>query len=400
MAQENPQTAGMATNGPTDGNVMFPHSGIPASSVQLTIRLLMQSRDVGSIIGKGGATISKFRNESHAHINITDGGTERIVTLTGTTDAIFAAFSMICKKVEEGFRQSTSSSGQQPPVSLRLLIPASQCGPLIGKSGSKIKELREATGTTVQVAGELLPNSTERAVTISGTSDALSQCLYRIACVMLENPVRGPTIPYRPRQTNSVPAATPPFLGFPPTFTLNDPFALGVQPPVLQMKPLASDYVSADPLLYNSAGPMTTAGHPTNFDMCIPNELVGCVIGRGGHKISEIRRQSGASIKIGNIVANCPDRRITVTGTTECVTAAQHLISARLQAELANKHVTHPDVMSTMILPHNVNGVGGSNGMHMLPKQDHHILPSMQPMHTPSGLPLAAGPDNGQSVQA
>lgn len=31
----------------------------------------------------------------------------------------------------------------KPPVTLRLVIPASQCGSLIGKGGSKIKEIRE-----------------------------------------------------------------------------------------------------------------------------------------------------------------------------------------------------------------------------------------------------------------
>ena len=36
-------------------------------------------------------------------------------------------------------------------VSLRLIVPASQCGSLIGKGGSKIKEIRESTGATIQV---------------------------------------------------------------------------------------------------------------------------------------------------------------------------------------------------------------------------------------------------------
>lgn len=31
----------------------------------------------------------------------------------------------------------------KPPVTLRLVVPASQCGSLIGKGGSKIKEIRE-----------------------------------------------------------------------------------------------------------------------------------------------------------------------------------------------------------------------------------------------------------------
>ena len=78
-------------------------------------------------------------------------------------------------------------------ISFRLVIQSSQCGSLIGKGGAKIKEIREAsrhpveakcveccivvvpqsTGVSIQVAGETLPNSTERAVTISGLEATL-----------------------------------------------------------------------------------------------------------------------------------------------------------------------------------------------------------------------------------
>lgn len=74
----------------------------------------------------------------------------------------------------------------RPPISLRLIVPASQCGSLIGKGGSKIKEIREVTGASIQVASEMLPNSTERAVTLSGTGEAITQCIYHICNVMLE----------------------------------------------------------------------------------------------------------------------------------------------------------------------------------------------------------------------
>ena len=39
----------------------------------------------------------------------------------------------------------------RPPITFRLVVPASQCGSLIGKGGSKIKEIREVTGASVQV---------------------------------------------------------------------------------------------------------------------------------------------------------------------------------------------------------------------------------------------------------
>ena len=49
-----------------------------------------------------------------------------------------------------------------------------------------------------QVAGETLPNSTERSVTVSGTPLSLTLCIAQICNIMLENPPRGPHIPYKP----------------------------------------------------------------------------------------------------------------------------------------------------------------------------------------------------------
>ncbi|KAF7247673.1 Poly(rC)-binding protein 3, partial [Varanus komodoensis] len=186
--------------------------------------LLREPSEVGSIIGKKGETVKKMREESGARINISEGSCpERIVTITGPTDAIFKAFSMIALKFEEDINASMTNSTvtSKPPVTLRLVVPASQCGSLIGKGGSKIKEIRElghvvkcvflvtalyifqSTGAQVQVAGDMLPNSTERAVTISGTPDAIIQCVKQICVVMLESPPKGATIPYRPKPASA-----------------------------------------------------------------------------------------------------------------------------------------------------------------------------------------------------
>ena len=50
-----------------------------------------------------------------------------------------------------------SSVTSRPPVTLRLVFPASQCGSLIGKGGSKIKEIRE-----VDMSFNLVPNRLKR----------------------------------------------------------------------------------------------------------------------------------------------------------------------------------------------------------------------------------------------
>ena len=80
---------------------------------------LLFFQEVGSIIGKKGEIVKRFRDEvrrisspdghsiiscfqSGAKINISDGSCpERIVTVTGSTDAIFKAFTLICNKFEE-----------------------------------------------------------------------------------------------------------------------------------------------------------------------------------------------------------------------------------------------------------------------------------------------------------
>ncbi|XP_063254760.1 poly(rC)-binding protein 4-like isoform X6 [Prinia subflava] len=256
-------------------------------NVTLTIRLLMHGKEVGSIIGKKGETVKKMREESGARINISEGTCpERIVTITGPTDAIFKAFSMIALKFEEDINASMTNSSvtSKPPVTLRLVVPASQCGSLIGKGGSKIKEIRESTGAQVQVAGDMLPNSTERAVTISGTPDAIIQCVKQICVVMLESPPKGATIPYRPK-----PASAPIIFAGGQAFTIQGQYAIP---------------------------------HP---------DLIGCIIGRQGSKINEIRQMSGAQIKIANATEGSAERQVTITGSPANISLAQYLINASLE---------------------------------------------------------------------
>lgn len=62
----------------------------------------------------------------------------------------------------------------------------------------------QSTGAQVQVAGDMLPNSTERAVTISGTPDAIIQCVKQICVVMLEVRCQRPRLwPARPHRSGS-----------------------------------------------------------------------------------------------------------------------------------------------------------------------------------------------------
>ncbi|XP_015212750.1 poly(rC)-binding protein 3 isoform X5 [Lepisosteus oculatus] len=322
-------------------------------NVTLTIRLLMHGKEVGSIIGKKGETVKKMREESGARINISEGSCpERIVTITGPTDAIFKAFSMIALKFEEDINASMTNSTvtSKPPVTLRLVVPASQCGSLIGKGGSKIKEIRETTGAQVQVAGDMLPNSTERAVTISGTPDAIIQCVKQICVVMLESPPKGATIPYRPKPTSTpiifaggqvradtilASAGNHTVLAQPqptPTFTIQGQYAIP-HPDLTKLHQLAMQHTPFTPLGQNNpAFPGLDATTPTSsHELTIPNDLIGCIIGRQGSKINEIRQMSGAQIKIANAIEGSAERQVTITGSPANISLAQYLINASLE---------------------------------------------------------------------
>ncbi|XP_061048795.1 poly(rC)-binding protein 3 isoform X4 [Eubalaena glacialis] len=303
-------------------------------NVTLTIRLLMHGKEVGSIIGKKGETVKKMREESGARINISEGNCpERIVTITGPTDAIFKAFAMIAYKFEEDINScmSNSPATSKPPVTLRLVVPASQCGSLIGKGGSKIKEIRESTGAQVQVAGDMLPNSTERAVTISGTPDAIIQCVKQICVVMLESPPKGATIPYRPK-----PASTPVIFAGGQAYTIQGQYAIPHPDQLTKLHQLAMQQTPFPPLgQTNPAFPGLDASPPAStHELTIPNDLIGCIIGRQGTKINEIRQMSGAQIKIANATEGSSERQITITGTPANISLAQYLINARLTSEV------------------------------------------------------------------
>nr|XP_042717710.1 poly(rC)-binding protein 4 isoform X3 [Chrysemys picta bellii] len=260
----------------------------PELNITLTLRMLMHGKEVGSIIGKKGETVKRIREQSSARITISEGSCpERITTITGSTDAVFRAVSMIAFKLEEDLGTGATNGGavSKPPVTLRLVIPASQCGSLIGKAGAKIKEIRES-------------------------------------------PPKGATIPYHP----SLSLGTA-FLSASQGFSMQGQYSGGPQAEVTKLQQL-----SGHPVAFTSLGqaPSLVPGldaspQSSSQEFLVPNDLIGCIIGRQGSKISEIRQMSGAHIKIGNQSEGSSERHVTITGTPVSITLAQYLITACLE---------------------------------------------------------------------
>ena len=78
---------------------------------------------------------------------------------------------------------------------------------------------------------------------------------------------------------------------------------------------------------------LDASAQTTSHELTIPNDLIGCIIGRQGAKINEIRQMSGAQIKIANPVEGSTDRQVTITGSAASISLAQYLINVRLSSE-------------------------------------------------------------------
>uniref|UniRef100_A0A8C5X1H2 K Homology domain-containing protein n=1 Tax=Malurus cyaneus samueli TaxID=2593467 RepID=A0A8C5X1H2_9PASS len=254
-----------------------------------------------------------------ARITISEGSCpERITTITGSTDAVFRAVSMIAFNCPH----TSGGDGVSAPVTLRLVIPASQCGSLIGKAGAKIREIRESTGAQVQVAGDLLPNSTERAVTVSGVPDTIIQCVRQICAVILEVPAKAHAQPRGASATHS------PSPRLPMPIWTQTPGSSCVE--VTKLQQLSGHTLPFAPLDCFGCSLLTPS---------LSFQLIGCIIGRHGSKISEIRQMSGAHIKIGNQTEGSSERHVTITGTPVSITLAQYLITACLETAKSTSQV-------------------------------------------------------------
>ena len=65
--------------------------------------------------------------------------------------------------------------------------------------------------------------------------------------------------------------------------------------------------------------------------------MVGCIIGRGGSFIAQIRRLSGARLRIDDAEAGSDERKVHIVGTETAINAALGLLYTQLETEKARR---------------------------------------------------------------
>ncbi|KAI1712758.1 KH domain-containing protein [Ditylenchus destructor] len=317
------------------------------------LRMLIPTKAAGAVIGKGGEYIKSLREKYDATLTVPDRSTpERVLTILCRQDDVKSCFTDVLNKLAE------EQKGAQ--VEIRMLVHQSHAGAIIGRAGSKIKELREQTGANIKVFQECCPQSTDRVVLFTSSQDKLPDAIGTIIEFIKEIPVKGMQKPYD--ATNYDPRMAFGYGGFEMDKRFGGP--MGGGPPPRGGRggppPPSYDHYSRGPpgggyggggggsggygrggMPPMGGGGMGPGGYMgdtgvVSTQVTIPNELGGTIIGKGGERINRIRSDSGAKIDVGSATGN-EERIITITGTQYQIQQAQYLLQQSVRTSEAGR---------------------------------------------------------------
>lgn len=325
-------TATLAADSPVQNDAAVGGTAeVPAvAAPDIAVRLLMTNKMVGMVIGKGGEKIRRVRETSGCHITFSDnypGVTDRVLMVTGQYEHVKAAMHVIVVQLEQDVIISGATLPtpiQAGQLTLKLLCPQSQIGAVIGKGGSQLERMRTISGAQISAASEPLPGSTDRPVSITGTAEGIVHCIDACMEIFQANPAGSGQVQYRPQ-----PAPTAGYAGYGP-----QPGQYGAPRGAPPMGGQGYGAPGGAPGGY--APPPQHQQPQTMQQFTIANDLVGCVIGRGGSEINAMRKQSGAQIRIHHPEPNNTERLVSVSGTQEQVAMAHFLLTNKLQQEVSN----------------------------------------------------------------
>lgn len=211
------------------------------------LRVLIPTRAAGPIIGKGGDTIKELRSQYSVRLHIPDSrGPERVFNLEGERTNICGCL----RELQHVFLDVLSANNADPRLlegrkdddgndldpsrllDLRILVHHSQVGSVIGKSGDKVKELRERHRMQIiKIYQEFAPLSTDRVLQLIGEPENVFTCVEDIMETLEETPPKGPRNDYDANNYNvdklpppppssydryGPPPSMPPHHGYPP----------------------------------------------------------------------------------------------------------------------------------------------------------------------------------------
>jgi len=269
------------------------------------------------IIGKAGKNVADLRDQTGVKAGVSKvvpGVHERVLTVSGSVEGVAKAYALIVSQLIAVNQSSpVTSNSSSPSSAIRLLISHNLMGSIIGRSGLKIKAIQDLSGARMVASKDMLPQSTERIVEVQGSSDSIGRAIEEIGRCLLEDWERGQgTVLYHPGVGDERSGRRSSNAG----------------------RRINGDTPGRG---RTSPSPNSPSQQPTNLrtqNISIPSDMVGCIIGRNGTKITEIRRLSGSKISIAKEPHDeTGERMFTIVGTPEANEKALFLLYHQLESE-------------------------------------------------------------------
>ncbi|XP_077537790.1 RNA-binding protein Nova-1-like protein passilla isoform X1 [Haemaphysalis longicornis] len=168
-------------------------------------KILVPAVAAGAIIGKGGETIALLQKEAGARVKMSKsndfypGTTERVCLITGSVEGVLRIHEFIMEKIKEKpdptAKIAIDFDHKQPAErekQVKILVPNSTAGMIIGKGGSYIKQIKEESGAYVQISQKSKDHAlAERCITVIGEMDNNKKACHMILAKIVEDPQSG-----------------------------------------------------------------------------------------------------------------------------------------------------------------------------------------------------------------
>ncbi|KAK8552751.1 hypothetical protein V6N13_121134 [Hibiscus sabdariffa] len=269
------------------------------------IRFLVSNAAAGSVIGKGGSTITEFQSKSGARIQLSrshefyPGTSDRIIMVSGAIDDILKAMELILAKLLNELNIKDNDD-DEPRTKVRLIVSNSSCGSIIGKGGATIKSFIDGSQAGIKISPQdnHFYGLNDRLVTVTGTLDEQLRAIDLILSKLCEDPHYSQA--------------------------MHTPFSYAVTYNSMGYVP-------------NGAGvkfPNHEEDHGNSVTIGVSDEHIGLVLGRGGRNIMKISQVSGARIKISDrddFMSGTTDRKVTITGSQRAIRQAESMIMQKVE---------------------------------------------------------------------
>ncbi|KAJ1962420.1 RNA binding protein, heterogenous nuclear RNP-K like protein [Dipsacomyces acuminosporus] len=304
------------------------HPGIQPTTppLQTVVRILISHNLMGTIIGRQGLKIKHIQDTSNARLVATKEmlpqSTERVVEVHGSVEAIRIAIEEIGKCLIEDWERG---------VGTVLYNPATRVPTVSSTSNPYVNNVRASIDFTHADSDRVA------AAPVSSAVAALSRHRsHTVSVTRPTNPAEFLTssMPMPPRRAVAFPTTHDSGAITPPGYASHAAAFAGSR--------LRSQSVSIQ--AQRSIDPASLVSNIRTQEIAIPGDMVGCIIGKGGSRITEIRRLSGSRISIAKASeSEGGERLFTITGTPECNEKALYLLYGQLEAErerrIANAHL-------------------------------------------------------------